>query len=71
MNPEDKKEEPQSNQSPQPGNNTGKLQRKLKFKTLDGNIKNLECDYDIKISELKKKISRNIQNWTNSSKAFK
>ena len=62
MEPQDKKEEKkeekkeQSNQA-QASNTTGKLQRKLKFKTLDGNIKNLECDYDIKISELKKKLA--------------
>ena len=52
MNPEDKKEESQTSNQPQ----NGKLQRKLKFKTLDGNIKTLECDYDIKISDLKKKL---------------
>ena len=57
---EEKKEEKneQSNQTKtQASNTTNKLQRKLKFKTLDGNIINLECDYDIKISELKKKLA--------------
>ena len=53
---QEKKEESPSTSQLQP-TNTGKLQRKLKFKTLDGNIKNLECDYDIKISELKKKLA--------------
>ena len=56
MNPEDKKEEVQPSTQPQ----TGKLQRKLKFKTLDGNIKTLECDYDIKISDLKKNYKKFI-----------
>ena len=59
MNPEDKKEEegksnPETKKESPQG---GKLQRKLKFKTLDGKIQNLECDYDIKISELKKKLA--------------
>jgi len=54
MNPNDKKDEKPVEQ---PKESDGKkLQRKLKFKTLDGNIKHLECDYDIKISELKKKL---------------
>ena len=53
MESQEKKEEPKDNPQPQ----GGKLQRKLKFKTLDGNIKSLECDYDIKISELKKKLA--------------
>ena len=58
MNPQEKKEENPSNSQPQSKNEQGgKLQRKLKFKTLDGNIKYLECDYDIKISELKKKLA--------------
>ena len=73
MNPEDKKEEVQPSTQPQ----TGKLQRKLKFKTLDGNIKTLECDYDIKISDLKKKLQEiyNIepirQRLLNKGKQFK
>ena len=55
MNPNDKKDEKPVEQ---PKESDGKkLQRKLKFKTLDGNIKHLECDYDIKISELKKKLA--------------
>ena len=59
MNPEDKKEDKEkTNSEPKQENNQGgKLQRKLKFKTLDGKIQNLECDYDIKISELKKKLA--------------
>ena len=73
MNPDDKKEEVQPSTQPK----TGKLQRKLKFKTLDGNIKTLECDYDIKISELKKKLQEiyNIepirQRLLNKGKQFK
>ena len=73
MNPEEKKEEVQPSTQPQ----TGKLQRKLKFKTLDGNIKTLECDYDIKISDLKKKLQEiyNIepirQRLLNKGKQFK
>ena len=56
MNPNEQKEEkPKEGPNPTTQAPTGKLQRKLKFKTLDGNIKHLECDYDIKISELKKK----------------
>ena len=55
MNPNDKKDEKPVEK---PKESDGmKLQRKLKFKTLDGNIKHLECDYDIKISELKKKLA--------------
>ena len=55
MNPNEKKDEKPVEQ---PKESDGKkLQRKLKFKTLDGNIKHLECDYDIKISELKKKLA--------------
>ena len=59
MNPQDKKEEEgKTNTEPKKENTQGgKLQRKLKFKTLDGKIQNLECDYDIKISELKKKLA--------------
>ena len=70
MSSEEKKESSSSAQQP-------KLQRKLKFKTLDGNIKNLECDYDIKISELKKKLAEiyNIeparQRLLNKGKQFK
>ena len=58
MNPNEQKEEkPKEGPNPTTQAPTGKLQRKLKFKTLDGNIKHLECDYDIKISELKKKLA--------------
>ena len=57
MNPEKKEEGQPSNQPQTQNTQGGKLQRKLKFKTLDGNIKTLECDYDIKISELKKKLA--------------
>ena len=79
MNPQDKKEESKENseQQPQTANKEGKLQRKLRFKTLDGNIKNLECDYDIKISELKKKLAEiyniepNRQRLLNKGKQFK
>ena len=78
MNPQDKKEESKENsEQPQTKNKEGKLQRKLRFKTLDGNIKNLECDYDIKISELKKKLSEiyniepNRQRLLNKGKQFK
>ena len=49
---EENKKEEQNNATA-----TIKPQRKLKFKTLDGKIQLLECDYDIKISELKKKLS--------------
>ena len=54
-----------------------KPQRKLKFKTLDGKIQHLECDFDIKISELKKKLSSiyniepNRQRLLNKGKQFK
>ena len=37
-------------------NSSGKPQRKLKFKTLDGKMVDLVCDYDIKIIDLKKKL---------------
>ena len=37
-------------------NSSGKTQRKLKFKTLDGKMVDLVCDYDIKIIDLKKKL---------------
>ena len=58
MNPNEQKEEkPKEDLTPTTQAPTTKLQRKLKFKTLDGNIKHLECDYDIKISELKKKLA--------------
>ena len=76
MNSNEKKEEKpkEENKAPIQGK---KLQRKLKFKTLDGNIKHLECDYDIKISELKKKLQEiyNIepirQRLLNKGKQFK
>ena len=54
-----------------------KQQRKLKFKTLDGKMTNLECDYDIKIIDLKKKlqgiynIEPNRQRLLNKGKQFK
>ena len=38
-------------------NNSNKPQRKLKFKTLDGKMIDLVCDYDIKIIDLKKKLA--------------
>ena len=37
-------------------NKPTKQQRKLKFKTLDGKVTHLECDYDIKVIDLKKKL---------------
>ena len=57
--------------------NPSKQQRKLKFKTLDGKITNLECDYDIKIIDLKKKLEEiykiepNRQRLLNKGKQFK
>ena len=77
MNPEDKKEETKENPESHVSIKDGKLQRKLRFKTLDGNIKNLECDFDIKISELKKKLAEiykiepNRQRLLNKGKQFK
>ena len=77
MNPEDKKEESKDNPDIQTQKKEGKPQRKLRFKTLDGNIKNLECDFDIKISELKKKLAEiykiepNRQRLLNKGKQFK
>ena len=56
---------------------TTKPQRKLKFKTLDGKIEQVECDFDIKISELKKKLTTiyniepNRQRLINKGKQFK
>ena len=76
MNPNEKKEEKPKEEDKTPTQGK-KLQRKLKFKTLDGNIKHLECDYDIKISELKKKLQEmyNIepirQRLLNKGKQFK
>ena len=49
--PEEKKEQKSENT---------KQQRKLKFKTLDGKMTNLECDYDIKIIDLKKNYKEYI-----------
>ena len=72
MNPNEKKEEQVSSTPP-----NNKLQRKLKFKTLDGKITHLECDYDIKISDLKKKLEKiyniepNRQRLLNKGKQFK
>ena len=54
MNPDEKKDENNKEEKNDTSSENKKPQRKLKFKTLDGNIKHLECDYDIKISELKK-----------------
>ena len=73
MEPHEKKEE-QPASSP---SSNAKPQRKLKFKTLDGKITNLKCDYDIKISELKKKLEEiykiepNRQRLLNKGKQFK
>ena len=73
MEPNEKKEE-QPASSP---SSNAKPQRKLKFKTLDGKITNLKCDYDIKISELKKKLEEiykiepNRQRLLNKGKQFK
>ena len=61
----------------EPENKPTKQQRKLKFKTLDGKITNLECDYDIKILDLKKKLEEifkiepNRQRLLNKGKQFK
>ena len=78
MEPKEKKEEEKPKEDPkEPSQPSTKLQRKLKFKTLDGNIKHLECDYDIKISDLKKKLSKlyniepNRQRLINKGKQFK
>ena len=71
------KEQTQPEQNKQPENKSGKLQRKLKFKTLDGKMVNLECDYDIKILDLKKKLQDiykmepNRQRLLNKGKQFK
>ena len=61
----------------EPENKPTKQQRKLKFKTLDGKITSLECDYDIKILDLKKKLEEifkiepNRQRLLNKGKQFK
>ena len=61
----------------EPENKPSKQQRKLKFKTLDGKITSLECDYDIKILDLKKKLEEifkiepNRQRLLNKGKQFK
>ena len=76
MNPNEKPIE-DSKPSEKTEKENPKPQRKLKFKTLDGNIKHLECDYDIKISELKKKLAElykiepNRQRLLNKGKQFK
>ena len=44
-------------QAKQVETNSNKPQRKLKFKTLDGKMIDLVCDYDIKIIDLKKKLA--------------
>ena len=49
--------QPQQDQAKNTSNTPAKPQRKLKFKTLDGKMVNLECDYDIKIIDLKKKLA--------------
>ena len=77
MNPNEQKNEEEKKEEPKATPPTKKLQRKLKFKTLDGNVKQLECDYDIKISELKKKLAEiykiepNRQRLLNKGKQFK
>ena len=71
------KEQPQLGQPKETKTSSTKQQRKLKFKTLDGKITNLECDYDIKIIDLKKKLQEiykivpNRQRLLNKGKQFK
>ena len=77
MNPDEKKDENNKEEKNNTSSENKKPQRKLKFKTLDGNVKHLECDYDIKISELKKKLAElyniepNRQRLLNKGKQFK
>ena len=69
---ESKEDKPQTTETTEK-----KPQRKLKFKTLDGQLKSLECDYDIQISELKKLLTKiyniepNRQRLINKGKQFK
>jgi len=71
------KNQSQQEQSRELESSSKKQQRRLKFKTLDGKITNLECDFDIKIIDLKKKLQEiykiepNRQRLLNKGKQFK
>ena len=71
------KEPSQPEEKKEPKTEQTKQQRKLKFKTLDGKMTNLECDYNIKIIDLKKKLQEiykiepNRQRLLNKGKQFK
>ena len=55
---EQPKKDDNSSQNENKTGQTPKLQRKLKFKTLDGQVKDVVCDFDIKIGELKKILEK-------------